>query len=380
MPRTRILIVDDDQATLRALEQLLGGEGFVVDMADTGSAALELAHNHPPDLVLTDLQMPEMDGIALCRALTKLSPELPVIVATGLADTASAVKALHAGAEDYLTKPLDFDALLVSIQLAMNRRAAMVERQQLRACAEELYQQAIAAVQAHEEVLSIVSHDLRNPLAVIAASAQQLLRAPSPGPVEIAGSDVRSVASRILRGSARMERLITDLLDQARIRGGRLAVEPAAHRVSELLADISELRPLAQQKQVLIQIEPPAQDRLLCCDRARIAQALGNLLANAIRFSPAGGTVSVSVEDVTGGVRFNVRDQGPGIAPEALPKIFDRFWQSRKSGSVGVGLGLYIVKGIVESHGGQVGVETRLGFGCTFHILLPDVPASAEQR
>jgi K+-sensing histidine kinase KdpD len=215
-----------------------------------------------------------------------------VIVATGLADTTSTVDALHAGAEDYLTKPLDFEALLVSVQMAMNRRAEKVERQHLRARADELYEQAIAAVQAHEEVLSVVSHDLRNPLAVIAGSAQQLLRASSPTPGDILGSDVSSMASRILKGTVRMERLIADLLDQSRIRGGRLHLELAVHRVSELLADVSDLRPLAQQKQVLIEIQPPLRDRLVCCDRARMAQALGNLLANAIRFSPAGGTVS----------------------------------------------------------------------------------------
>jgi signal transduction histidine kinase len=319
--------------------------------------------------------MPEMDGIALCRGLRAYSPELPVIVVTGFADTATAVRALQAGAEDYLTKPVDFEELLVSLQRAIERRAASVERQHLRAQTEELYRQALAAVDAHHEVLSVVAHDLRNPLGVILLWAQQLLADEVPNAL---GERAELGLSTISRNALRMQRLIADLLDDSRLRTGRLSLECGDHLLSQLLADVSELRPLAQKKRVLVDVVPPTPDRLVTCDRARISQVLGNLLANAIKFSPAGSTVTITASDDGTGTRFAVRDQGPGIAPDALPSIFDRFWQGKGGSHAGVGLGLYIVKGIVESHGGHVSAESQLGGGSTFYVSLPEARANFD--
>ncbi len=369
MSHTRILIVDDDPRARAGLQLLLQGEGYVVELAPSAAVAFRMVGENPPDLVLTDLQMPEMDGIALCRGLHVHSPQLPVIVVTGFSETSLAVRALHAGAEDYLIKPVDCDELLVSIQRAIERRAAAVERQQLRARTEELSRRALAAVDAHQEVLSIVAHDLRNPLGVIAVWAQQLLQAETPSAL---GQSAQLGLSAISRNALRMQRLIADLLDESRIRTGRLPLDRGQHLLSQLLADVSELRPLAQQKRVRVDITPPKRDRLVSCDRGRMNQVLGNLLANAIKFSPPESTVTVSVEDDGAAVRFAVHDEGPGIAPDALPKIFDRFWQNKKGSHAGVGLGLYIVKGIVESHGGQVSVESRLGSGTTFSVTLPE--------
>lgn len=375
MVHTRILIVDDDPHAYQALQLLLKAEGYLVHLAESAAQAFEMIDRVRPDVVLTDLQMPEMDGIALCRGLHAHRPRLPVIVITGFADTSTAVRALQAGAEDYLTKPVDFDELLVSIQRAIERHAASVERQQLRARTEQLYQQALAAVEAHEEIVSIVAHDLRNPLGVISLWAQQLVQAESSKEL---GEGAKKGLSSILRNAQRMERLVADLLDESRLRTGRLPLEYGYHLLSQLLADVAELRPLAQQKRVRLEVVPPARDRILHCDRARVGQVLGNLLANAIKFSPVGGTVTVSVNDDGAGSRFAVHDDGPGIAPDALPKIFDRFWQSKKGDQAGVGLGLHIVKGIVESHGGQVSARSHLEGGSTFYVSLPEARAGRE--
>jgi signal transduction histidine kinase len=376
MAHTRILVVDDDPHAYHALRVLLTDEGYLVDLAESAARAFEMIAENLPDLVLTDLQMPEMDGIALCRSLYAYDPGLPVIVVTGFADTALAVQALQAGAEDYLTKPVELDQLLLSIQRAIERRAAAVERQHLRERTEELYRQALAAVAAHEEVLSVVAHDLRTPLGVISAWAQQLL---SDESVTAFDRPAKSGLASISRNALRMQRLIADLLDESRLRTGQLPLEYEEHLLSQLLADVSELRPLAQQKHVRLDVVPPARDRLVACDRARMSQVLGNLLANAVKFSPPGGTVTVSVDDDEAGTRFAVHDDGPGIAPDALPRIFDRFWQTKK-GHGGVGLGLYIVKGIVESHGGQVCAESQLGGGSTFYVSLPQASRGRDTR
>lgn len=364
MSHTRIMVVDDDEGARLAMQKLLGGEGFVVDLAESGTSAARKVREAAPDVVLTDLQMPEMDGIALCRALHDWSPDLPVIVVTAFADLDSAVNALRAGAEDYLLKPVDFETMLLTIKRALERRAAKIEREQLRARAQELYQQTLSAVHAHEEILSIVSHDLRNPLGVILMAAKLLAGCEQE-------RDVQAVAARITRGATRMQRLIADLLDESRIRSGHLRLEYETHSLSQLLADLSELRPLAQQKRIHLDIRPPDPDRLLCCDRTRVSQVLDNLVANAVKFSPQESTVSIFADDTREGVRFAIRDEGPGIAADALPKIFDRFWQSKAGGRTGVGLGLYIVKAIVKAHGGHVWVESQLGFGSTFYVVLP---------
>lgn len=363
-------MVDDDLCARDPLQKSLLTQGYLVTLAESAAEAFALVGDEPPDVVLTNLQMPEVDGIMLCRGLHSLRPELPVIVLTGFADTQSAVRALHAGAEDYLLKPVNFDELLVSIQRAIERRAASVERQQLRARTEELYRQALAALDAKEEVLSVVSHDLRNPLGVISLAAQHLLRMDSPTALDPA---VQSSASRILRNAVRMERLIADLLDQTRLRTGQLALDRGYHQLGQLLADVLDLRPLAQSKRVNVDVRPPERERLVFCDRGRIGQALGNLVTNAIKFSPAGSTVTVCAQEEGRGVRFVVRDDGAGIAPDALLRIFDRFWQIEAGGRGGIGLGLYIVKGIAESHGGGVTVESQLGRGSAFCVSLPEI-------
>jgi signal transduction histidine kinase len=182
----------------------------------------------------------------------------------------------------------------------------------------------------------------------------------------------------ILRGTARMERLIADLLDESRIRSGRLSLECESHSLSQLLEDVCELRPLAQNKRIVIDIVASERAGRVHCDRLRIGQALGNLVANAIKFSPEGSTVTVSAGASDGRVTFSVRDRGGGIAPEAVASVFDQFWQAKQGRRSGVGLGLYIVKGIAEAHGGEIRVISHLGIGSTFHLEIPE--RAAEVR
>ena len=369
MSHTTVLVVDGDVGTRRALQECLVEAGFMVELADSGACALRQARPRMPDVVLTDLTAPELDGIALCAALHELDADLPVIVASASRDIPVAVQALRAGVDDYLTKPVDPGTMLHSIQRALDRRALKVEREHLRARSEELYQQTLAAVQAHEEVLAIVAHDLRNPLSAISLRAQLLADLGAAGEAELSA---RETAASILRSVARMDRLIGDLLDDTRIRTGHLHLDCGAHRLSDLLADVAELRPLARQRRIAITISPPANDQLVGCDRARLNQVLGNLVTNAIKFSPDGATVTVYSEPADGGVNFVVVDQGPGIDPVMLPKIFDRFWQPANGPRTGVGLGLFIAKGIVEAHRGHLAVVSRPGEGSRFTVFIPD--------
>ncbi len=228
-----------------------------------------------------------------------------------------------------------------------------------------LYSEAQRAAQAREEVLAIVSHDLKNPLGAVLMSAVLLQRGP-PDPQRL-----QKHAASIHRNAQRMERLIHDLLDLSALDAGKFRVEPAPQEVAPLLADaLSLLAPLAAEKGVRLEARPPSAGAIRC-DRERMLQVLSNLLGNALAFTPAGGRIEVRCEPGGGGdAVFSVADTGVGIPEEDQPHVFDRYWRSMASRR-GSGLGLAIAKGIVEAHGGRIWFESRPGEGTTFHFTLP---------
>ncbi len=226
--------------------------------------------------------------------------------------------------------------------------------------------EAEAAVATREELLAIVSHDLRNPLGAIVLGATLLERTTVDGED---GERIHKSAQTILRSADRMTRLIADLLDLAQIQAGKLAIELMPHDVDGLIRDCVEmLRPLAATKELTGTAHAGVQVR---CDRERVLQILSNLVGNAIKFTPVGGSICIDAQDTGHGVRFSVRDTGQGISEEELPRIFDRFWQSQSKNRAGIGLGLSIAKGLVEAQGGRLDVESKLGAGTTFFFTLP---------
>lgn len=233
-----------------------------------------------------------------------------------------------------------------------------------------------AAMAAREDLMDVVSHDLRSLLGGIALTAELQIRE--------AGSDAvgqRSVeaAHKIQRFVARMSRLIGDLVDVASIDAGRLAIAPETRDARALLRDISEaFESLASAKNIALKPSLADGELLANFDYDRIHQVLANLLGNALKFTGAGGRVSVRVESVAGEVRFCVADTGAGIAPEHLESIFERFWQVTWGDRRGLGLGLFISKRIVEAHGGRIWAESELGKGSGFWFTLP--AAETAQR
>lgn len=239
----------------------------------------------------------------------------------------------------------------------------------------DLLRQTREALRAREQLTEIVSHDLRNPLATVALGLDLLQGAAQ----QMEGGE--AIARRIppMRTAvAQMKRLVSDLLDFERVRGGRLSIERACISASSLLAEAAELlRPLADEKGVaLTWLEaPPGVE--IDCDRGRILQVLANIVGNAIKFTPRGAAIQVSATRDDGVLRIVVRDSGPGIAPEFLPKVFERYAQQDRGDMRGSGLGLAIAKGIVEAHGGEIGVESELGKGTAVHFTVPIVDHGA---
>ncbi|RKH53085.1 sensor histidine kinase [Corallococcus aberystwythensis] len=225
------------------------------------------------------------------------------------------------------------------------------------------------AARAREDLLAVVSHDLKNPLGVVQLGAALLLRGTAGKP---GGEAVAKQATRINDAAERMSRLISDLLDWGRLEAGHLPLELGEHTAVALATEALEaIRPLAEAKGLHLEADLPAEGLRVKCDRVRVLQVMGNLLGNAVKFTPPGGTLAVKALMRGGEVSFDVRDTGNGIAPDALPHIFDRYWQARDAASRGTGLGLAIAKGLVEAHGGSIRAESILGTGSVFTFTLP---------
>jgi signal transduction histidine kinase len=230
-----------------------------------------------------------------------------------------------------------------------------------------LYAQARRAIRSRDDILAIVSHDLRNPVGSILISVRLLLKdkvAEEP--------HVRKRLEVIDRSTQRMKRLLADLIDVGSIEGERLSVWRYPYPGGPIVRDAVELHAAAaSEKGIRIESSFPSGPFLVDCDRDRVLQVLGNLIGNAIKFTPRGGTIDVRVESRGSESLFSVADSGPGIAPGDLAHVFDRYWQAKETASLGVGLGLAIAQGLVLAHGGRIWVTSTLGVGATFSFTIP---------
>jgi signal transduction histidine kinase len=229
------------------------------------------------------------------------------------------------------------------------------------------------AVRSRDEILAIVSHDLRNPLSATKIGVGTAKRALQANDSERLARDLGVVE----RSTARMETLIQDLVDLASLDAGRLAAPPGTSDVGLLLREAIEmLRPLAERAGVALELDKPEGVPPVRCTSHRVHRVLSNLVGNAIEHTPKGGKVVVSARSAGDWARFEVSDTGSGIEPEDVPHVFDRFRRGVNAGGEGLGLGLYISKGIVEAYGGSIGLQSQRGKGSTFSFTLPLIPAS----
>lgn|GEM_PF-781218 len=231
-----------------------------------------------------------------------------------------------------------------------------------------LFAQAQEATRARDHTLAVVAHDLRNPLASIAMSAEMLLHMLPPRATAFHKESLEGMH----RSAHRMHRLVDDLLDVARMEMGGVALELADRDAAALFADAEAmLRPLAEARSVHLEFTVGAPPRRVRADGFRVGQVLSNLVGNALKFSPEGSRVSVTCAASGGELRVSVSDQGPGIPAEQLPHLFGTFWQADRGDRRGVGLGLSIARDVVEAHGGRIWVDTHPDAGSTFHFTLP---------
>ncbi|HEY0681282.1 MAG TPA: hybrid sensor histidine kinase/response regulator [Steroidobacter sp.] len=374
--RSRILLVDDIEENLVALEALLRRDDADIVTARSGTEALELVLQHEFALAFIDVQMPEMNGFELAEYMrgAERSKYIPIIFLTaGTGDANRVFRGYESGAVDFLFKPVDPTVLRhksdTFIGLDQQRKKLARQYEQLQE-SEALLREA---VQAREDVLAVVSHDIRNFLQAIKSGVQMLNKPP-----EKLGPDARAaIHGRLSSTVDLMSRVIADLLDMASIRSGRIEVKPEPEIALQLINEaVAVHEPLAVQKGITLLSECEMPTAVVVCDRERILQVFANLLGNAIKFCRHGDRIKVCLRRSEDGIQASVIDTGPGIASSDLPLVFDAYFSGAKNRRNGTGLGLYITKRIVEAHDGRIWIESEPGKGTAVHFTLPLSPST----
>jgi signal transduction histidine kinase len=376
--RTLIVNIDDSPQLRYAKTRILQKAGYEVVEAGTGAEALKLVRELMPQLVLCDVALPDMNGVDVCRRI-KSDPatgSIPVIqISATFVSAADEKEGLKGGADIYLTEPLEPKELetVVSVLLRLRRTEAeaLEKERAARAQAEE-------ATRLKDEFLANLSHELRTPMNIIIGWAH-LLRA---GPLN--EQQKLRAAESIERAARSQAQLIEDLLDVSRIVTGKFRLKMQDVDVGSVLRmAVESLRLVAHAKQVVLTFAQPGTAAMVRGDADRLQQVFWNLLSNAVKFTPAGGCVDAQLEQTGDHIRIKIVDTGVGIAREFLPYVFDRFRQADSTSTrqhTGMGLGLAIVRHVVELHGGKVHADSPgENMGSTFTVTLPmRAAASAE--
>jgi signal transduction histidine kinase len=355
-----VLVCEDNPQLRGFLVETLAERYNVVAVAN-GALGLEHIKQDPPDLIIVDIMMPVMSGDQLIAELQR-DPDLSslsVLVLTALAEESLREDLLAHGATDHLTKPFGRGELLARVENLMAMKRSINEL-------EDADKQLRSALQLRSEVLRIVAHDLRSPVGIVAGAAAML----SPSSRE----DTHWVQA-ITQSAEQMARLIQDLLDVARLEGGELELMRSPIEVLPALDQIvSDYAPLAAEAKLDLSLslrEELPDTTLVYADSGRLSQIFSNLLENALKFTPPGGTVAIAATVQDSEVCFAVMDSGVGISEQERAHLFDRFWQADRTDPRGTGLGLSICKGLVEAHGGRIWVDSELGQGSRFAFTMP---------
>jgi two-component system, sensor histidine kinase and response regulator len=365
VPQPTILVVDDTEDNLDLLEFALKRKPVQMLRANSGKECLQIAAQSHPDVILLDIQMPEMDGFETLKHLraSKKTADIPVIFLTAQRKDASSIEqGLSLGADEYLTKPIDIDELLVRTRSLVRLKKMEAELERTKA-----------------DFMAMLIHDMRSPIGGI-SSILELLEEPL-----LKGSQIQDVHRELLTSAEdatrRLLNLINDMLDLSKFEAGKMNIVRESVSVSEIANRVlKQMQPQFKQKRIQIEISLEDDSPVISVDAQKIGQVYTNILSNALKFTPAEGIVQVSVissKDASGAsdfVKTSISNNGPGILPNELPSLFERYKQGLASEIVqakGTGLGLAICKLIVEAHGGIITAESDPGKITTFRFSLP---------
>ncbi|RLP55233.1 MAG: response regulator [Ketobacter sp.] len=363
-----ILNVDDSEGARYSKTRILSNAGFVVIEAACGVEALSLARTRQPSLVLLDVKLPDINGMEVCRQLkgnTETQNILVLQTSASFLGSADKIRSLDYGADNYLCEPIEPDELVANVKALL--RLGMVER--------ELRE----TDRRKNEFLATLAHELRNPLSPIRTSVEILRKlSPDVTPAE------EKARNAIQRHADHLTRLVDDLLDVSRISQSKIALQQQSVQLKDFIETALESSAVAIEgrgHQLIVDL--PEQAIWVEGDPVRLSQVVTNLLRNAAKFTPVGGTITLTASLQKNQLLIQVADTGIGISPEDLDAIFELFAQSGSlSGLVqdGLGIGLSLVKSLVVLHGGQVRAHSEgVDQGSTFEVLLPTVENLSEQ-
>jgi len=354
-----ILVVDDDADNRLGYVALLCDAGYRVREASDGASCLQAVAVRPPSLILLDVSMPGLDGFETLRRLRAgTHRDVPVILVTGQRVDAESVGAgLELGAEEYLQKPVRPAELRARIRALLKLAAARRELEALK-----------------RDQTAMLVHDLKQPLAIISLRAEFIEDEEPDGEMKQSAHVIRAACRQ-------MERLINSVLELSRVDAGQMTLQRAPAALDDVVAGtVGEMRDLAVRRGVTLEVHTEPLGPGAELDRAKIVQVMQNLVGNALKFTPSGGRIDVSVRAAAGEAVVTVEDSGPGFGDADTSALFDR-WAQTKAGRAkgGTGLGLAIARAIVEAHGGRIGAGARSDGerGARFWFTLPLSPAAA---
>lgn len=367
--RLRILLVEDNPGDARLVKETVAeadGGRFEITHLIRCEEAIKRVREEVFDVVLLDLSLPDSKGLETVERVSGAAPQIPIVIMTGLDDEDVAVAAAKIGAQDYLVKGhIDSRGLVRSLRYALERK-----RQELELA--EKNSQLAKLSELKNQFLGMAAHDLRNPLTVIITCAGFLLE---EGGASLPEEKKVEFIRRIKANAEFMVNLINDLLDFTKIEAGEIELNLEPVILKELVErSVEENRLLGMQKGIALELMVEDNGARVAADAARITQVLNNLLSNAFKFSPSGTRVRVTVGKEQNGVRVAVKDEGQGIPPEEMGKLFKPFQKTSVRSTAGersTGLGLAICRQIIEAHRGLIGAESKPGKGSTFYFWLP---------
>jgi Osmosensitive K+ channel histidine kinase len=359
-----ILIVDDNPVNLQVLTSMLKQSGWRPRPVMSGRLGLQTARNEPPDLVLLDVNMPEMNGYEVCEQLkadTRLA-DIPVIFVSALGETLDKVRGFSVGGVDYVTKPFQLDEVRARV-------IAHLELRRQRVLLQSSYEKLRESERLRDSQVHMIVHDLRSPLAAISAFLD-LFEEEAKRKL---GAETQEDVANAMRATRNMARMINGILDVSKMEAQMMKLDLRECDLVQVIGQsLDELESLVGTRRLVF--ERPAAPALVLADQEIVVRIVQNFLGNALRFTPASGEIRVGIVVEAEHIRVFVADTGPGIPPDFRHSIFDKFTQVEGHAlhrNQTTGLGLAFCKLAVEAHGGRIGVDSDLGKGSTFWFTLP---------
>ncbi|MDZ7831431.1 MAG: response regulator [Desulfobacterales bacterium] len=368
---TTIMVVDDTPANLKLLDEMLQSRGYRVVQFPRGAMALKAAAQNPPDLILLDILMPEMDGFEVCRRLKsdESLKDIPVLFISALDGPNDKIKAFSAGGLDYVTKPFQEEEVLARVKTHLDLRRQQLQVEVQKRQIQEDYDRLRELEELRDNLVHMIVHDMRSPLMGVLGYAELLVEELK----NLGHDELATYAGEILATGGSLRDMVTTLLDISRMESNEMPLEKEACDLREIVASaIISLGALVNDSTVLF--ERPADAVVAVCDPEVVRRVVGNLIANAVKFTGSGGEVRIDLNRISEGVGVTFCDNGPGIPPEYYERIFDKFGQmttSKEGHKYSTGLGLTFCKLAVEAQGGRIGVDSEVGKGSIFWFILP---------